>query len=202
MSLFEMFKRHMDTVREISRQNLRPEERGRKIQESYNLNGIADMSPAQRHSFFNAYQKDKYPHLYMVTLTFDPKKISKFKNLDKEVSKFFDSLPKQKALCKSLPLTLVYSKEHHKSGAHHYHICLQTEKPCSKEPFRYWSRKFGQIDFSTSKTRDVKETLTYISKETVPKIILATRTVRELLDPLGPRKTSDTSDNSFEITFD
>lgn len=149
--------------------------------------------------YLRRYQREKRNpfHVYMITFTTDPKRIPKqTEDLDQRAQKYLKSRCQTKELMKADPKTWLYSVEKHKSGRLHYHALLETSKSCPRSVFRDWARKFGNYDYSESKTRDVSHTINYITKETVPTVIKARDKIREYLDPSLIGTTSEDSENA------
>jgi len=139
--------------------------------------------------------------VYMITLTLDLKrkrfKDKTFDQLAEIGDKRIKALVKNKELRTASVITYVYALEHHKSGAPHWHLSLQTERPINpKEVFRYWLGNFGNVQWSETITRDVTHTFTYITKETVVKRIVCDDKSAEILTQICPSEDFGTSEFS------
>jgi hypothetical protein len=165
--------------------------RGRMIQQS--MQNLRNSFPPNILSqAFKKVTVGEKPYLYMITYTFDPKKGTP--NLA-AAQKLLNSRLTVKDVNKCDPILWMYSIETHKDGRPHFHAVLQSRKKCSPSSItRDWARKFGKTDFSESKTRDLLPALTYITKETVPKVLKTHEQAELILTQLCPRNTSETSE--------
>lgn len=66
----------------------------------------------------------------------------------------------------------IMAKEHTKKGTPHWHCAVESRKPIKKNRFQYYEKLFGFIDVSRTKGQNLQEALQYISKESVPEILL------------------------------
>lgn len=74
---------------------------------------------------------------------------------------------------KHLDLTRwVMAKEYTKKGVPHWHCAVEARKPIKKNRFQYYEKLYGFIDVSRTKGQNLDEALQYISKESVPEILL------------------------------
>lgn len=102
-------------------------------------------------------------YLYMVTFTIDPKKHPEVTDdLVNQIELYISSLTQRVAL---KIIYLSYVKELHKDGRPHWHVAIKTVKSLDKSRFCTYQKKFGNIDFSPSKTQSLDEMLNYMDKE-------------------------------------
>lgn len=66
----------------------------------------------------------------------------------------------------------IMAKEHTKKGVPHWHCAVEARKPIKKNRFQYYEKLYGFIDVSRTKGQTLDEALQYISKESVPEILL------------------------------
>lgn len=125
-------------------------------------------------------------YLYLITFTFDPKK---GKPNEKAAERLLDTRVATKEISSRNIINYIYSKEYTKKGTPHYHLCIESLKTLSKSLFRDWTRKHGNIDFSKSSSNNISNTLIYISKDFIPKIILSTPKAISNLTNIAPRTT-------------
>lgn len=131
-------------------------------------------------------------HVYLVTFTFDPS--NGIPNLA-HAQKYLNSRLTTKELSSREVLTYVYALEHHQDGRPHFHLVIESKKTIPKSYFREWSRKHGNYDFSKSTTGDIRHTLEYVSKETVPKVLRISAKARLYLTQSGPRNNPENPEN-------
>lgn len=84
-------------------------------------------------------------------------------------NKIEDYIKKQAERKMTLGITgFSYVKEHHKDGRPHWHASLTTSKSLKKNRFQYYTKLFGNLDFSRTKGQTNQEALNYMSKEAIP----------------------------------
>lgn len=102
-------------------------------------------------------------YYYMYTFTLDP---SKGPHDTDEVEAYIIKQFKRKPL----QVTDAYiAKEGDGTGKHiHWHVSFSALKSVDISQFRYYTRKYGNIDPSESRVDSMEESLNYISKEATP----------------------------------
>ena len=118
------------------------------------------------HNAFKRYHKrlenENKTYCYMLTFTLkDEIKEDKFD----EVNHYIISQSQRDALqVKNCWLV----KEFHKSGKPHWHMSIETHKCLKKSRFKYYQNKYGNVDISKSRVKDLHESINYMSKSEVP----------------------------------
>lgn len=118
-------------------------------------------------------QDQKKTYIYLVTFTIDPQLNADMDKdeLEEAIQTYVDSQVDRQV---SLGITYyAYSKEHTKAGQAHWHCVIKTTKPLKKDRFAYYVKSYGNIDISRTKGTTHLEALEYISKETLPTILLS-----------------------------
>lgn len=139
-------------------------------------------------------------HVYLVTFTVNPNlKHIKSKTLEQLIT-YGDTavrgLAKLKEITKCEIVNFVYALEHTKRGQPHWHLALETRKPCPKSNFRDMVRKLGKVDYDKSVSNDILNCLTYIRKENEPQVIISTSRVHGYLTQNAPSQESGNPQDS------
>lgn len=109
--------------------------------------------------------KEKKKYIYMLTFTLKPEAVGKAK----EAEDFVRAQADRKALGIT---SYSYVKELTKAGVPHFHAVIETEIPLKKNRFQYYEKIYGKVDFSRTKGQTNQEALEYISKDSVPIVLL------------------------------
>lgn len=114
--------------------------------------------------------KDKC-YRYLLTFTLSPKlNIDEDpKDLEEIVEAFIEDQSKRGALCITY---FAYAKEYTKAGQAHWHVAIETSKCLKKNRFQYYTKTYGNLDISKTKGTSIQEALNYISKDTVPTVLV------------------------------
>lgn len=105
-------------------------------------------------------------YIYLITFTIDPKL---FENIDKELEDDIEAYILRQRDRSGLHITdMYYVKELHKNGRPHWHVSVTCSRPIKKSLFKYYQRKYGNIDFSRSKGENNLDALNYMSKSETP----------------------------------
>lgn len=108
---------------------------------------------------------------YLITFTLSPKLNTDLdpKDLEKVVEELVVSTAKREALGITY---FAFAKEYTKKGVAHWHVAIETTKCLKKNRFQYYTKTYGNVDISKTKGTTLIEALNYISKDTVPTVLV------------------------------
>lgn len=198
----ENLKSHLQYVRSLPPADSHKSKalRGRLIQQSYQ-NFARNFTSTM---IFNAYKKlteEEKPHLYLTTLTFDPKRGTP--NIASAL-KYLNSRLETSDFKKCEIIFYAYVQEPHKSGVPHFHIVMQSKKTIPMSHWRDWPRKHGNLKYwksnkskihSKSKTGNLHTALKYITKDQKINVLKTHKQAELFLTQLCPRNTSENPEN-------
>ncbi len=110
-------------------------------------------------------------YLYLVTFTIDPSKHpklddSKLLDIFKYISNQFQRPPL------GVTKAQIVQEGNGKTKHYHFHVAVETSKYLKKDRFHYYIKKYGQIDISKSSHDSFNEILNYISKDSLPIVLI------------------------------
>lgn len=121
-------------------------------------------------------KKAEKTHRYLVTFTFDPKKLPA---AESDYPDFFDIAEQY---IENLAFSRQYSathwavvREHHappRDKICHFHVSVVSSKILKKSFFRYYVKTYGNIDISKSRVNTTEFAINYMQKENEPTLIL------------------------------
>ncbi len=119
---------------------------------------------AKHHKIIKSYR-------YLITFTIDPKK---YENQEIPYDGIEEYIIKQFTSRKALKISKAYiSKEGDGVEKHiHWHVNVESTKSLTKDRFNYYIKKYGNIDFSPTKSQNLESGINYISKDTLPRQIV------------------------------
>jgi len=108
-------------------------------------------------------RKQKKYYFYLVTFTLRAEIEENNKLIEDYIISQFEDRP-------PLHIEEAYiAQELTKKGKPHWHVAVKTGTCLKKDRFNYYIKKYGFVDISKSNHKSLKESLNYISKDTMPK---------------------------------
>lgn len=137
--------------------------------------------------------RDIVCYYYLVTFTIDPKiNTSSDDEIESYIKKQFTDRPSLKVLEAHIV------KEFTQKGIAHWHVSCKTGKPLKKDRFHYYMRKYGQIDISKNRHKNLNDGLNYISECDTPTRLVAEEDLTLQQQPKGTKGYS----RSMFLDFD
>ena len=111
-------------------------------------------------AYLDSLDVPKKSYLYLVTFTLKPECVPQADQIEVYIKKQFTHRPALQIV------TAHIARELTKAGVPHWHVQVEASTPLCKDRFDYYTRMYGFVDVSKTRSQNPQKALEYISKET------------------------------------